>query len=277
MERLGKHNQRLKELRRRARERRDGEVVVDGRRLIADLVRWDVPIRELYVAAGIDLDRPVRAVSERVWEVEASVLTEVAPTRHPQGVLAVVDEPSWPPWSARSGVALWLEGVQDPGNLGAIVRAAAGLGARAVLLSPGCADPFGPLAVRGSAGAVFRIPVAREVPGLRAIERVRAHSGEAWATAAEGAAVTGWRPADPTLLLLGAEGRGLSAEVAALADGTVAIPLDRDLDSLNVAVAAGILLEQLRSTRKRRRRRKRRRVSPLATGCASSPGQLVTA
>jgi TrmH family RNA methyltransferase len=249
MDTLGKHNPRLKELRRRVRERRDGEIVVDGRRLIADLVRWGVPIRELYVAAGIDLEGPLLAAAERVREVETSVLADVAPTRHPQGVLAVVGEPSWPSWSAESGVALWLDRVQDPGNLGAIVRAAAGLGARTVLLSPGCADPFGPLAVRGSAGAVFRIPVERDVPGSRAVEGVRAHRGEAWATGAEGTAVTDWRPAEPLLMLLGTEGGGLSAEAAGLAVGTVAIPLERDLDSLNVAVAAGILLHHLQASR----------------------------
>jgi TrmH family RNA methyltransferase len=246
METLGKHNPRLKELRRRVRDRRDGEVVVDGRRLIADLVRGHVPIRELYVASGVELDGVVLAAADRIWELEPSLLADVAPTRHPQGVLAVADEPSWPSWSGGSGVALWLDRVQDPGNLGAIARAAAGLGACAVLLSAGCADPFGPLAVRGSAGAVFRLPVEREVTGPRAIERVRSHQGEVWATGAGGTAVADWRPSEPVLLLLGTEGRGLSAATAALADGTVAIPLGRDVESLNVAVAAGILLHHLR-------------------------------
>lgn len=248
METLGKHNPRLRELRRRVRQRRDGEVVVDGRRLIADLVRWEVPIRELYVASGVELDGVVIAAADRTWELASSVLADVAPTRHSQGVLAVVDEPSWPSWSGGSGVALWLDRVQDPGNLGAIVRAAAGLGARSVLLSPGCADPFGPLAVRGSAGAAFRLPVEREVTGQRAVERVRSRHGEAWATGTSGTAVANWRPSEPVLLLLGTEGRGLSAEIAALASGTVAIPLEREVDSLNVAVAAGILLQHLRQS-----------------------------
>lgn len=247
MEKLGKHNPRLRELRRRVRERRDGEVVVDGRRLIADLVRWHVPIRELYVAAGKELESSVLDAADRAWEVEASVLADVAPTRHPQGILAIVDEPSWPSWPGRSRVALWLDRIQEPGNLGAIVRATAGLGGRAVMLSPGCADPFGPVAVRGSTGAVFRIPIERGVTGSRAAERVRAHGGSVWATAAAGTAISDWQPTEPLLLLLGSEGRGLSIETAALADGTVAIPLERDVDSLNVAVAAGILLHHLRS------------------------------
>ncbi len=246
MERLGRHGWRLRELKRRVRERRAGEVVVDGPRLIADLVRWGIPIRELYVAAGVDLDASLFAAVESSWELEPSVFVSVAPTRTPQGVLAVVDEPSWPLWSGRSGVVLWLDLVQDPGNLGAIVRAAAALDAQAVLLSPGCADPFGPVAVRGSAGAVFRLPVERAVAASLAVERVRAHRGEVWATGLEGTPVASWRPREPLLLMVGAEGRGLSEEASSLADGTVTIPLGRDVDSLNVAVAAGILLQRLR-------------------------------
>jgi len=216
---------------------------------MADLVRWEVPIRELYLTPEIASDTAVATwvvAANSVFELEASVLHELAPTRTPQGVLAVVEEPRWPPWAARRGVALWLDRVQDPGNLGAIVRAAAGLGAAAVLLSPDCADPFGPFAVRGSAGAVFRVPLEREVTAAGAAERVRAAGGEVWATGAEGRPMEGWRPAEPCLLLIGAEGSGLGSEATDLADGSVIIPLGRDVESLNVAVATGILLQHLR-------------------------------
>lgn len=246
MERLGRHGERLKELRRRLRQRRPGEVIVDGRRLVGDLVRWQVPIRELYVATGVMVDPAVITVAERSWELEPSLFEAVAPTRSPQGVLAVVDEPAWPPWSGRSGLGVWLDGVQDPGNLGAIVRSSAGLGVRVVLLSPGCADPFGAAAVRGSSGAVLRVPVEREVTVARAVERVRSHGGEVWASAGDGTPVEDWRPSAPTLLLLGAEGWGLSPTALAAADGVVTIPLERGVESLNVAVAAGILLHRYR-------------------------------
>ena len=249
VERLGKHGARLRDLRRRVRRRHRGEVVVDGRRLVDDLVRWEVPIRELYLTPEIASDAAVAAwtaAADSVFELEASVLDEVAPTRSPQGVLAVAEEPRWPPWAADRGVALWLDRVQDPGNLGAIVRAAAGLGAATVLLSPECADPFGPSAVRGAAGAVFRVPLEREVGAAGAVERVRAAGGEVWATGAEGRPIEGWRPAEPCLLLLGAEGSGLGPEATDLVDGSVTIPLGRAVESLNVAVATGIILQHLR-------------------------------
>ncbi len=249
IERLGRHGRRLKELRKRVRERRHGEVVVDGRRLVSDLVRWNIPIRELYVVPEISGDFEAvgwRDAAEAVYEVEASVLADIAPTRSPQGVLAIVAEPRHGTWTGEAGVALWLDRIQDPGNVGAIIRSAAGLDATAVLLSPGSADPFGASAVRGSAGAVFRIPVEREASAASVIERIRRSGGEAWATDARGLKIDEWRPAGPCLLLLGAEGIGLDPEVAELADGTVAIPMTRGIESLNVAVATGILLQHLR-------------------------------
>ena len=247
--RLGRHGRRLKDLRKRVRERRPGEVVVDGRRLVSDLVRWGVPIREIYLVPEIAAEFEAvgwRQSAEEVFALEASVLADIAPTRNPQGVLAIAEEPRWPEWTAESGVALWLDRIQDPGNVGAIVRSAAGLGAEAVLLSPNCADPYGASAVRGSAGAVFRIPVGRDVGLAGVMVRVRESGGEVWATDSLGQKIGGWRPPKPCLLLLGAEGVGLDPDIAELADGTVAIPMACGVESLNVAVATGILLQHLR-------------------------------
>ena len=247
MQRLGRNSARLKELRARVRERRPGEVVVDGRRLVGDLVRWGVPLLELYLATGTEPDPTIVNAALSAWQVETALFEGLAPTRHPQGVLAVVPEPAGRTWPARSGVAVFLEGLQDPGNLGAIVRSAAALGAVAVLLSEGCADPFHPAAVRGSAGAVFRVALERDAAVAQAIGRVHGRGGSAWAADADGSPLVGWRPRRPTLVLLGAEGAGLSEAALADVEGRVAIPLERDVESLNVSVAAGILLQHLRS------------------------------
>jgi len=250
MDRPGKHSPRVRDLRRRIRHRRDGEVVVDGRRLVDDLVRWDIPIGELYLTEPLAGDpaagRWIEA-ADQVFALDAEVLGGLAPTRNPQGVLAVVEEPRWPPWSAKAGVGVYLDGIQEPGNVGAIVRAAAGLGAAAVVLGPGSADPFGPVAVRGSAGAVFRIPVEWDIPLERAVFRIREQSGEIWATGIGGVSLDLWSPSPPTLLLLGTEGCGLSKAALDLADGVVTIPLERGIESLNVAVAAGIVLVRWRA------------------------------
>jgi TrmH family RNA methyltransferase len=145
---------------------------------------------------------------------------------------------------------LVLDGVQDPGNVGTIARVGAALGGAAVLLSEGCADPFHWAAVRGSAGAVFRLPLERGCDVEAVVGRVRRAGGEVWATGSSGLAAESWRPKDPALLLLGAEGRGLDRAAAALADGTVWIRLAAEVESLNVAVAAGILLDSFRRTRR---------------------------
>jgi len=250
IERLGRRGARLKALRKRVKDRRDGEVIVEGRRLVSDLVRWKVPIRELYLVPEIIGEFEAvgwRQSAEEVFELETSVLADVAPTRSPQGVLAIAEEPEWPAWSAEGGVALWLDRIQDPGNVGAIIRSAAGLGAEAVLLSPDCADPFGASAVRGAAGSVFRIPVGRNVGLAGVMVRVRDSGGEVWATDSLGQKIEDWQPSKPCLLLLGAEGVGLDPDIAELADGTVAIPMSRGIESLNVAVAVGILLHHTRS------------------------------
>jgi TrmH family RNA methyltransferase len=186
------------------------------------------------------------AAAGEAWQMEDGVFSSIAPTRSPQGVLAIVSEPQFPPWKAATGVGVWLDTVQDPGNLGAVVRCAAALDVAAVLLSPECADPYGPAAVRGSAAAGLRIPVERGVTAPEVVERVRSAGGEVWATGAAGIDLARWSPAAPTLLMLGAEGRGLEPTTVQLADGSVTIPLARGVESLNVAVAAGILLERLR-------------------------------
>ncbi len=248
MRNLGRHSERVRQLRKDLRARPEGTVIVDGRRLVEDLVRWGVRVREVFLAssaAGKVGTRPWLAEVERVWIVADTVMASIAPTRHPQGVLAVADEPTFAPWTGGSGCALYLDRVQEPGNVGAIVRAAAALGAEAVLLSPGCADPFSPAAVRGSAGAVFRVPVEREVAVAELGRRVAAGGG-VWATGRGGIPVGEWRPATPLVIMLGSEGRGLGAEAAKHALGTVTIPLERGIESLNVAVAAGILLQALR-------------------------------
>lgn len=249
MQSLGKRSERVKNLRRRVRRRRHGEVVVDGCKLVDDLVRWGMSINELYLAASVAATESVAtwlAASAETFVLDDTVLAEIAPTRSPQGVLAVVEEPRWPAWDGRHGLAVWLDGVQDPGNLGAIVRVAAGLGGAAVLCGPGCADPFAPAAVRGAAGAVFRVAVERSADAARAADLVREGGGEVWAATTDGAPLETWRPARPLLLMLGAEGRGLSSEVLALADGRISIALDRGVESLNVAVAAGVMLARAR-------------------------------
>lgn len=148
---------------------------------------------------------------------------------------------------------LYLDGIQDPGNLGALVRVAEGLGAAGLVLSPGCADPNHSRALRASAGSLLRLPVAVQAAAEAARERfagigarvrwigLEAHQGSI--------PLHRLSPADGegaiTVLVLGAEGPGLSAATRALLDVAVTIPLRGRLESLNVAVAAALVLARL--------------------------------
>ena len=221
------HNDKLKEIRRLARRRsRDdaSRFVAEGEDLVAaaSAAGWHAVV--LLAAAGSGLDGD---------EVEPELLGSVSGLGSGSRQIGVYEQR----WSAPSGplsVALW--GVGDPGNVGTIVRSALALGAASVVLGPGCADPFGPKAVRASMGALFALPVARvarvdELPGERIA--LVAHAGEPLrATAA----------ADVSLLV-GAERSGLPAAVVAACDRVAHIPIAGE--SLNAAMAATIALYEL--------------------------------
>jgi TrmH family RNA methyltransferase len=170
-------------------------------------------------------------------EVEPVLLDGVSSLGSGTRQLGVYDER----WSAPAGplcVALW--GVGDPGNVGTILRSARAFGAASVALGPGCADPYGPKAVRASMGAIFELPVARvahvdDLPGERVA--LVAHAGEPLAGPASG----------ELSIIVGAERAGLPDDVVAGCDRVAHIPIAGE--SLNAAMAATVALYELRENR----------------------------
>jgi TrmH family RNA methyltransferase len=221
------HNQKLKELRRLARRRgreAAGRFVAEGEDLLAaaDAAGW--PAAERFVAAGSGLVGT---------EVEPELLRRVSGLGSGTRALGVFAER----WSVPAGpLAVYLHGVGDPGNVGTILRSAHAFGAACVILGPGCADPFGPKAVRASMGAIFSVPVARGVP-------VGELPGRTTALDARGAQPLRGPLDGEVTLLVGAEREGLPADVLAAADQTRSIPIHGD--SLNAAMAATVALYEM--------------------------------
>jgi RNA methyltransferase, TrmH family len=222
-------NPHLKDIRRLHRRRtRDavGRFVAEGEDLLAaaDAAGW--PAIERYCAAGSGLEGV---------EVAPEALHAVSALGSGTRALAVYEQR----WAAPAGpvcVALW--GVADPGNVGTVLRGAAAFAAASVALGPGCADPYGPKAVRASMGAIFAVPVAR-------VERVDELPGERIALVArQGEPLRG--PSDATIVV-GAEREGLPPEVVAACDCVAHIPIATE--SLNAAMAATIALYELRMAR----------------------------
>lgn len=193
---------------------------------------------------------------ERLVAVAPAVLEALSPVRTPSGIVALAARPRWSVDDVvRHPRALMLVAVdvQDPGNLGAIVRSAEAGGATAVATTEGGADPFGWKALRGSMGSALRLPLAR----LRSLDAVidEARAAGCRIVAAAGASGTSLYDIDlrpPTVVLLGSEGTGLSESVLAKAGDRLAIPMAPPVESLNVAVAAGLIVYEARRQRRTR-------------------------
>jgi TrmH family RNA methyltransferase len=186
-------------------------------------------------------------------EVAPTVLAKLAAKDNPQTMLGVFAQ-RWadvpPPGElVEDGVWVALEGIRDPGNLGTIVRTAEAVGARGVVLVGASCDPYAREAVRASMGSIFNVPLAR-----MDLERFLAWA-ELWKGQVVGtslAAREDFRAVlyrEPTLLVMGSEGPGLSPAAAAACSRLVKIPMAGHLDSLNLAVATGLMLYQIRRDR----------------------------
>jgi TrmH family RNA methyltransferase len=182
--------------------------------------------------------------------VDDDELAHLADTEHPQGVVAVVEPRHWvldDIAAAAGSPVVVLDGVQDPGNVGTILRSALGLGAAGVIALKGTAELTNPKVMRGSMGALFRLPtVPAEVETYLFWARERGI--ESWVAAADSATIEpgAARGEDAVVaLVLGNEGAGVSPALQAAASRRVAIRLARGVESLNVAVAAAILLREV--------------------------------
>lgn len=221
------HNDKLKEIRKlsRRRERDDrGRFVAEGEDLVAAAAGagWDPLL--LLAAAGSGLDGE---------QVEQPLLDGVSGLASGARTIGVYSSR----WSAPAGpLCVYLHGVADPGNVGTILRSALAFGAASVVVGPGCADPFGPKAVRASMGAIFQVPVAR-AKGLADLP------GERIALVAETGAVLSGPAAADTTIVIGAERDGLPTDVLAACDRAARIVISTD--SLNAAMAATVALYEL--------------------------------
>jgi len=240
---------------RRGREQQ-GSCLVEGVRLIEDAMRaGSTPALIFFVAAAQASARAATLLAAAQaghvprWEVSAEVFASLSDTETSQGVIAVVPIPQLP-LPADPPLILILDQVRDPGNLGTILRSAAAAGAGCALLTAGCADPWSPKVLRAGMGAHFRLPLRA---GLSWAEIAAQVVGRPlWLADAHGEVVydqVDWTR--PCALVIGGETSGISAEARALGGITVAIPMAGEVESLNAAMAATVLLFEAAHQRKR--------------------------
>ncbi len=256
-------NARLKAVR-ALRAGRDREhLLLEGRRLLAEaLAAGHVPEWVLHDAEVMDdpvLDALLAAAAAAGAELlpcAPHLLRSVGDLDSPADVLAWAKRPEVDANALLEALqpGEWLlaaAGVQDPGNLGALARVAAGLGAAGMLAAVGGASPWHPRALRGASGTSLRLPVAERADLPALLGPARARGVQVWAADSSGVdarvAADTWQTAGrpPAILVFGEEGRGLPAEIARVCDVWVAVPLKRGVESLNVATAAAVLAWEL--------------------------------
>lgn len=218
-----------------------GEFLGDGTKLLGEAIRWGAALTAVVHTPEAAL--PALPGAVRVVEVPGDVMRSISPMEAPQGVLFLARTPDRQlPEGLPEGRYLALEGVQDPGNIGTIVRTADAFGASGVFLLPGCADLYNHKTVRSSMGAVFRLPVWGCT--LQALRTLAERSGIPLLGTALRDDTADIRKVDlgKSVILLGSEGKGLSREALEVCKETVRIPMEERCESLNVAAAAAALL-----------------------------------
>jgi TrmH family RNA methyltransferase len=234
---------RLRSLHEKKHREAAGLFVVEGEKVVGELLAAKSPLVEIYATAEW-LAHPQPPAQPEVIEVSAAEMARISHYPTPAGVLAVgrLERRPLPPGELDRGLTLALDGIQDPGNVGALLRIADWFALERVLLSPDCADLYSQKVINASMGsfarvAVFTAPLAAALAGCRVpVLGCDLDGTDLHAVASPGDAV----------IVIGSEGRGLSPAVAGCVTQRITIPRHGKAESLNAAVAAGIVCDHLR-------------------------------
>ena len=224
-----------------ARERREqGRFLIDGEKLVRDAIAAGAPIVELLSTTPEhwrDADLPLTALSQ----ADAERLSE---TRTPQGHFALIrnelgesQTPSEDRWQVVA-----LDAIQDAGNVGGIIRSAAAFSVASVLVGPGSADPTHPRVTRAATSAWFKVRISRSMDLLADVAKLRQQGAAVWAADQRGALLQDQKLPSKIVWIFGNEGAGVAEQFDELIDARIAVPIGESVDSLNVNVAAGIIL-----------------------------------
>jgi TrmH family RNA methyltransferase len=274
---------RLRALKQRA-DPAGGLMLLEGPKLLFEALRAGIELVELAFAArleGAPQLQPLWAEVARrglpARTVDDALIDALSETEVSQGVLALARRPAFEEarlFAAPEPLLIVLVGVQNPGNLGGLLRTAEAAGAHGAILTAGCADPFAWKALRGAMGSAFRLPLALGWSVGESVARLRARGLRLGASDAAGARA--YAEADlrgPLALLFGSEGAGLPSDVTAQADLRLTIPMAGAVESLNVGVAAGVLLFEIARQRRLDPRRETS-AAPWETRRPKSPRRV---
>lgn len=218
-----------------------GLFVADGIKLLSEAVRWWPGLDTVILSDGVEAQVPEDV---RLVRVPEDVMASVSPMQTPQGALFLCRLPEKRSFVPEAGMLL-LDGIQDPGNLGTILRTADALSVKVALLE-GCADPYSHKVVRASMGAVFRTPVVQTTWQEAQTALEQAQIPIAVTALSEKAVDLRKAPLHKLAVVVGSEGQGVRREILESAQSELIIPMQEHCESLNAAVAAAIVMWQMK-------------------------------
>lgn len=257
----GRHNGRVKELRRAFREAApnpQGEVAVEGMHLVEEAIRSGLRLATVFFSESARPRAhkllPQLSAHTEVLLLPDDVFSSAVPSETPQGIAALVRVKSCSLEDLlASGPALLLltAGLQDPGNLGTMARSGEAFGATGLLLGEGTVSPWNWKAVRASAGSLFRLPAAK-TSLQEALPKLKSHGIRVLATSShKGTPLWDAELTGPVAIAIGGEGAGLPKEILSRADELIAVPQSEGVESLNAGIAASVVLYEAARQRKR--------------------------
>jgi TrmH family RNA methyltransferase len=254
-----RHNPAVARYRAAQRGDPDGEILLDGAHLVLEALEAGAQIREAAVVASAVDQREIRPLLDRLLEegadvcaATAGVMNAISPVRSPSPIVALASRPRLADADIFQGASPFVVAtvdVQDPGNVGAIIRVAEAGGATGVIVAGASADPFGWRALRGSMGSALRVPLCVK-KGAYEFDAARRHGCRVVATAPRGGrSVFDANLTGPLVVVIGGEGRGLPEALLRSADDCVTVPMQAPVDSLNAAVTAALIVYEARRQR----------------------------
>jgi TrmH family RNA methyltransferase len=235
-------------------------MLLDGAHLVSDAIAAGVTFQVAAVTPAAHEEPDIRtlvAALDRIGvetiTVSASVMDAVSPVKTPSGIVALAERPAFDIariYGGGAALAVCAVDVQDPGNLGAIVRVSEAAGASGFIACGDSANPFSWKALRGSMGSALRLPIATEVLADEAVADAKRHGCKIVATVPrDGSSLFDTDLSGPLQILIGGEGRGLPPAIVAAADARVTIPMEAPVESLNAAVTAALIVYEARRQR----------------------------
>jgi len=230
-----------------------GLVAIEGETLLKEAIRSGLPLKTIFVSDRVENPQWIPRGIE-LLQLTDEVFSSVVDTQHPKGIAALLIPPIWNLESAlpasnpgkKASLLLIAAGLQDPGNLGTLIRSAEAFEATAVLTTPGTVSQWNQKALRASAGSVFRVPVVAVT--CADVAALKSRGVRIYAAVADDPANPDTLPlsaaelTQPCALMIGNEGAGLAADLLNLADARISIPMPGRVESLNAAIAGSLLL-----------------------------------